>query len=214
MPQAAIAVNPISPTAAALSLDFGMDRSQAQGEPGDDALLVRAKAGDSAACDELFRRHWTISLRVAYRLLGNEHDANDSVQAAMLKALRNLQSFDGRSQFRTWLLRIVTNTALDDGRRRGRRKLQRLDWSENPQAEPRVEVEPTHSLQNQELGQALSAALAKLTPTLRTTFVLFAEGLSYKDIADCERIPIGTVMSRIHEARKKLQGHLGPMLES
>src|SRR3954469_13134585 len=87
----------------------------------DETLVVRSRGGDAAAREQLFRRHFGVAYRVAYRLLGHEQDALDAVQEALLKAITHLDNFDGRSRFRTWLLRIVTNAALDAGRRRGRR---------------------------------------------------------------------------------------------
>ena len=83
--------------------------------------MRRAREGDGSAREELFLRHRNDSYRVAYRYLGHEQDALDVVQEAMLKAFSALADFDGRSGFRTWLLRIVTNTSLDWGRRRKRR---------------------------------------------------------------------------------------------
>src|SRR5262245_24355209 len=87
----------------------------------DELLVARAREGYGPAREELFHRHRNDSYRVAYRLLGHEQDALDVVQEAMLKAFSALGDFDGRSGFRTWLLKIVTNTALDWGRRRKRR---------------------------------------------------------------------------------------------
>ena len=87
----------------------------------DETLVGRVRAGDFSAREELFQRHRAESYRYAYRLLGNEQDALDVVQDAMLKAFSALEDFDGRSGFRTWLLRIVINTAYDWGRRRKRR---------------------------------------------------------------------------------------------
>src|SRR5919107_5609499 len=87
----------------------------------DEMLVALAREGDRPAREELFRRHWGVAYRVAYRLLGHEHDAHDAVQEGFLKANIHLSDFDGRSGFRTWLLRIVTNAALDSGRKRRRR---------------------------------------------------------------------------------------------
>ena len=84
----------------------------------DETLVALARQGDRSAREELFRRHWGVAYRVAYRLLGHEHDAHDAVQEGLLKAIAHLDDFDGRSGFRTWLLRIVTNAALDSGRKR------------------------------------------------------------------------------------------------
>src|SRR5881275_1763602 len=95
--------------------------------PSDEELLGRHAAGERQALEELFRRYRQIAYRVAYRLLGNEADALDAVQDGFVKALTHLPSFQGRSSFKTWLLRVVSNAALDLGRARGRREVLRLD---------------------------------------------------------------------------------------
>jgi RNA polymerase sigma-70 factor (ECF subfamily) len=172
----------------------------------DETLVQRSRAGDNLAREELFRRHWGVGYRVAYRLLGNEQDALDAVQEALVKAITHLNDFDGRSGFRTWLLRIVTNAALDLGRRRGRRATLPLSDGESPGAEPSCEDDPAGGLHSEDLRRILDAALNRLSPAVRTAFVLFAEaGLSYKEIAAVQEIPLGTVMSRISAARQKLQ---------
>jgi len=174
----------------------------------DETLVRRARAGQSSAREELFHRHRGESYRYAYRLLGHEQDALDVVQEAMLKAFSALADFDGRSGFRTWLLRIVTNTAYDCGRRRKRRPSGR-GGDEATNYELASEEDPSRRLHQQELRRELDLALNRLSSTLRETFILFAEiGLSYKEIAETQGVPIGTVMSRIHAAREKLQAGL------
>src|SRR5439155_5447177 len=96
MPVAAIPITPAAPT--------------------DDALLARFATGDRPALDELFRRYRGVAYRVAYRLLGREADALDAVQDGFVNALTHLDRFHGRSSFKTWLLRVVCNAALDVGR--------------------------------------------------------------------------------------------------
>ncbi|MGE3820993.1 MAG: RNA polymerase sigma factor [Isosphaeraceae bacterium] len=186
-------------------------------EATDDQALVRlARDGDRTACEELFLKHRSVAYSVAYRLLGNESDALDAVQDGLLKAFLGLENFDGRSVFRTWLVTIVTNAALDLGRKRGRRAALGLgvgaghgsprDDEESGPAEPAVESDPTVGLHREDLRRILDAALDRLSLPVRTTFVLFAEaGLSYKEIAESQGVPIGTVMSRLHYARQKLQ---------
>src|SRR3954466_2359235 len=97
--------------------------------PSDLQLLDRFAAGERAALDELFRRYRQPAFRVAYRLLGNEADALDAVQEGFVKALTHIGGFQGRSSFKTWLLRVVSNAALDLGRARGRRETLSLDTS-------------------------------------------------------------------------------------
>src|SRR2546423_9946456 len=95
--------------------------------PPDEHLLERHASGDRQALNELCRRHRGPAYRVAYRLLGNEADALDAVQEGFVKALTNLKRFEGRSSFKTWLLRVVSNAALDLGRQRGRREALSLE---------------------------------------------------------------------------------------
>jgi RNA polymerase sigma-70 factor (ECF subfamily) len=178
--------------------------------PPDDLLVGLARGGDRTAMEELFRRHAGVAYRVAYRLLGHEQDAHDAVQDGLLKAMTHLDDFDGRSGFRTWLLRIVTNTSLDWRRRRKRHpSLQIGDGNPDDVRESSANDDPARRMHQQDLRHALDQALNRLTETIRTTFVLFAElGMSYKEIAETQNVPIGTVMSRIHAAREKLQADL------
>jgi RNA polymerase sigma-70 factor (ECF subfamily) len=173
-----------------------------------ETLVQRARGGDASALEELFRLHRGDAYRVAFRLLGNEQDALDAVQDGLLKAFSALRGFDGRSEFRTWLLRIVTNAALDGGRRRKRRSWLSLGSEATP-VEPAARDEPDRRLKQQDLRRTLDAALNRLSPKLRATFVLFAElGMSYREIAETQEVPIGTVMSRINAAREELQAAL------
>src|SRR5262245_6467958 len=90
--------------------------------PPDEQLLARHATGDRLALNGVFRRDRGPACRVAYRRRGNEVDALDAVQDGFVKALTNLKRFEGRSSFKTWLLRVVSNAALDLGRQRGRRE--------------------------------------------------------------------------------------------
>src|SRR5438445_2618876 len=103
--------------------------------PSDEDLVARSAAGDRHALDELFRRYRGPAYRVAHRLLGHEADALDAVQEGFVKALTHLDSFQGRSSFKTWLLRVVSNAALDMGRQRGRRDTFSLNGSSSPDGE-------------------------------------------------------------------------------
>ena len=172
----------------------------------DETLVQRSRRGDGVAREELFRRHYGVAYRVAYRLLGHEQDALDAVQDGFFKAITHLDDFDGRSAFRTWLVGIVNNAALDAGRRRGRRSTRSLNGSETQGIEPAREDDPAHGLYREDLRRILDTALDRLSPAVRAAFVLFAEaGMSYKEIAAELKIPHGTVMSRIFAAREKLQ---------
>jgi RNA polymerase sigma-70 factor (ECF subfamily) len=178
----------------------------------DEQLLARFARGDRDALDEVFRRYRQLAYRVAYRLLGNEADALDAVQDGFVKALTHLPSFQGRSTFKTWLLRVVSNAALDLGRQRARREALRLDGLAAPDreaAEPKTLDRQAQGLERDELRQLLNRALATLSDAHRRTFVLHAEAeLSYREVAEILQISIGTVMSRLFYARQKLRACL------
>jgi RNA polymerase sigma-70 factor (ECF subfamily) len=176
--------------------------------PSDEVLLARFAAGDPAALDELFRRYRGVAYRVAYRLLGNEADALDAVQDGFVKALLHLRGFEGRASFKTWLLRVVCNAALDLGRQRRRRdELAAAD--ELRFRDGRHEPEPGQGVERADLRRLLNDALAALPDAQRRTFVLHADaGLSYREVADTLGISIGTVMSRLFYARQKLRALL------
>lgn len=178
----------------------------------DDALLAGVARGDRAALDELFRRYRGVAYRVAYRLLGNEPDALDAVQEGFVNALRNLDGFRGYSTFKTWLLRIVTNAALDIGRTRRRRDARAVPPV--PGDDPAAAAPPDNpgaDLDRAALRAALDRALAELPPAQRRTFVLHVDGgLTYREVADALGVSIGTVMSRLFYARQKLKLLLAP----
>jgi RNA polymerase sigma-70 factor (ECF subfamily) len=180
--------------------------------PSDECLLARLAKGEKSALDELFARYRTVAYRVAYRLLGHEADALDAVQDGFVKALTHLNSFQGRSSFKTWLLRVVSNAALDLGRQRGRRELLSLDASpihDQEHTQPLVVDDPAQGLERADLRQLLNGALNTLPEAQRQTFVLHAEAeLSYREVAEVLGISIGTVMSRLYYARQKLRAYL------
>jgi RNA polymerase sigma-70 factor (ECF subfamily) len=177
---------------------------------GDEELLAHAARGCKAALDELFRRYRLVAYRVAYRLLSNEADALDAVQEAFVKALVHLPSFQGRSSFKTWLLRVVNNASLDLGRQRGRREALSMDalgQKNREELEPLTWREPGLDLERADLRLKLREALDQLPSAQRQTFVLHAEAeLSYREVAEVLGISIGTVMSRLYYARQKLRG--------
>jgi RNA polymerase sigma-70 factor (ECF subfamily) len=180
--------------------------------PSDEQLLARFAAGDRQALEELFRRYRLLAYRVAHRLLGHEADALDAVQEAFIKALTHLDGFQGRSSFKTWLLRVVSNAALDLGRQRGRREALSLNASPPEDGRTREAVicqDPAAGLVRADLRRLLNHALSSLPPAQRQTFVLYADaGLSYREVAEILNISVGTVMSRLFYARQKLRAFI------
>ncbi|HEX3152017.1 MAG TPA: RNA polymerase sigma factor [Gemmataceae bacterium] len=177
--------------------------------PRDELLAALAADGDAAALDELFRRFREPAYRVAYRLLGSTEDALDAVQDGFIKALTHLRSFEKRSSFKTWLLRIVSNAALDLGRQRRRRDelnqaaIQRTALAGGTTPD---HLDPAREAEESDLRRSLTMALQQLPEAQRRTFVLHVDGgLSYREVASAMEISIGTVMSRLYYARQKLK---------
>ncbi len=185
--------------------------------PSDECLLARLANGEREALDQLFSRYRLVAYRVAYRLLGNEADALDAVQEGFIKVLTRLDSFEGRSTFKTWLLRVVSNAALDLGRQRGRRETRSLDVSDNgdpDSPQPLTHDDPALGLERADLRRLLNEALTTLSEAQRQTFVLHAEAeLSYRQVADVLGISIGTVMSRLYYARLRLREYLSKRMK-
>src|SRR5579875_3692503 len=132
----------------------------------DEQLLACFAAGHRQALDELFRRYRQPAYRVAYRLLGHEADALDAVQEGFIKALTHLHGFQGRSSFKTWLLRVVSNAALDLGRQRSRSDAVSLDASPHkdlPDARLLTADETGSQLERDDLRRQLDRALDCLT---------------------------------------------------
>jgi len=174
----------------------------------DATLVERLKGGDAKALDELFRRHRDAAFGIAYRFLGAREDALDVVQESFIHVLRGIDGFRGQSSFRTWLYRIVTHAALDYRRYRSHRQADSLD-AENAPEPPATgpgEPSPQEEAQQHDLRRAIDEALANVSEKNRAALVLYAiEGMSYKEVAEVLGISIGTVMSRIFNARQRLR---------
>jgi len=171
----------------------------------DAELVAAAQAGDRTALDALLRSHSDRLYGLARRLTGNEADAADALQEALIAIVRGLPRYDGRAAFGTWAYRVATNACLDELRRRGRRP--RLDGGESLalRAAPGSDIGDV-------VGARLDvdAALATLPVEFRTAVVLRdLEGLDYAEIAEVLEIPAGTVRSRIARGRAALAAALG-----
>jgi RNA polymerase sigma-70 factor (ECF subfamily) len=173
----------------------------------DAELVERLKKGDTRALEELYQRHREPAYGIAYRLVGSREDALDVVQESFIHVLRGIQTFRGQSSFRTWLYRIVTHASLDYRRWRSLRATESLD-SEGA-IEPidaSGQRSPADTAADRDLAAAIDKALANVSEKNRAALVLFAiEGMSYKEIGDVLGISVGTVMSRIFNARQRLR---------
>jgi RNA polymerase sigma-70 factor (ECF subfamily) len=165
--------------------------------------------GDKAAMpswDELVRQHADRVYRLAYRLSGNQHDAEDLTQETFIRVFRSVQNYQPGT-FEGWLHRITTNLFLDMVRRRGRIRMEALpeDYDRVPADEPN----PEQIYHDSRLGPDLQAALDSLPPEFRAAVVLCdIEGLSYEEIGATLGVKLGTVRSRIHRGRQALRDYL------
>lgn len=180
----------------------------------DSELVQHCQAGDMSAFQELVCRYQQKIFTVIVGLLRNRDDALEVAQETFFRAYRKLKSFQGDSTFYTWLYRIAVNTAIDAQRRQNRNPLEfRESMDAIMQERNEVAKDPFADVHDKELRTKLLQAINDLTPEHRAVIVLRSlEGLSYKDIGKVLGCSEGTVMSRLHYARKKLQEKLKPWL--
>jgi RNA polymerase sigma-70 factor (ECF subfamily) len=190
----------------------------ADGAPADIEIVGRARAGDHDAFRILVERYQGRAFRLALRVLRNEEQAQDAVQDAFLKVYRSLHKFEGRSGFYTWLYRIVMNQCLD--RKRRDKSDREVEWNDesahgvldhaesaaSPDGRDADRAAPDVAIERVEIRQAVARAIEALPEDARRTIQLREiDGLSYKEIAEAMGIPKGTVMSRLHYARRRLR---------
>ena len=181
----------------------------------DQEAIRRVLAGDRDAFRILVDRYQGRIHALAIRVLRDEEAAQDATQEAFIKAYGALDRFEGRSSFYTWLYRLAMNQCLD--LRRRDRSDRHVEWTEGGAVETDsdtlptpevagVEFAPAAAFMRKQLREGIAAAIEQLPEAARETLVLReVEGLSYAEIADAQQIPKGTVMSRLHYARKQLQ---------
>ena len=173
----------------------------------DPARVARARKGDPAAFDDLVENQKERVYRIALRMLGHSHDALDVVQEVFVRVHRGLAGLEDPARFVPWLTRITVRCALDHRRRRG--QAMTVPLPDLPTNRPRPEDQAT----DLEIGAAIRSAIDQLPEDQRTAILLRdVEGLAYREIAEICRVPRGTVMSRIHYARRKLREKLRPHL--
>jgi RNA polymerase sigma-70 factor (ECF subfamily) len=173
-----------------------MERTEAE-------LIQQAQAGDREAFGVLVKRYAARAIGAATLMLRNEADALDASQDAFVKAWRNIGRFQGRSGFYTWYSAILRNACLDRIRRRKRRETVELP-DEHP--DPDTATDPVQLADRNEQTERLWTAIQQLSTKHRDVIVLnHIQGLKYREIAEMLEIPIGTLMSRLHAARKALR---------
>ena len=184
----------------------------------DDLVLVRlAQQGEMVAFEELVARYRDKIYARAYSMVKNEEDAVDLSQEAWVKGWQRLRQFQGESGFSTWMTRVVINVCLDHLRRQKRQRAESIEALEDDfggaeRQMPTVTVNPTAGLEREELRQRIDKALGQLSHEHRTVLVLHEfEEMEYKAIAKAMNCSIGTVMSRLFYARRKLAALLADL---
>jgi RNA polymerase sigma-70 factor (ECF subfamily) len=183
----------------------------------DEALVAAAKDGDLGAFEELVARHRDKVYARALSILRNEEDALDLSQEAWIKAWQRLQQFQGESSFATWITRIVINLCLDHLRRQKRAGGESLEAIEEEVGNierllPPVSVNPAAGLERDELRARIWEAMGRLSVAHRTVLILHEfEGMEYRKIAEVMGCSLGTVMSRLFYARRRLAALLADL---
>ncbi|MBI3118345.1 MAG: sigma-70 family RNA polymerase sigma factor, partial [Candidatus Hydrogenedentes bacterium] len=176
----------------------------------DTALVRRAQAGDVHAFESLVRLYRNDVYALSYHFLRNREEAWDVSQEVFIKVYRSLKHFRGEASFKSWLLRITANQCKDQLKKR---RLDTVPFEDALKADaPGESLGPGRQSEASELGAVIERAVASLPPKHRTAFILREmEGLSYQEMAEAMGCNLGTVMSRLHHARKKLQEALAGM---
>jgi RNA polymerase sigma-70 factor (ECF subfamily) len=186
----------------------------------EDKLIRAGQRGDHQAVETLFKRYQRPLFQTALRVLGNAEDAEDALQDGMLSAYRNLKRFEGRSQFSTWLTRIVINAALM--RRRSAKARPAISLDETPREDELPAAErfadsgptPEQVFASTEIREMISENLDELSPLLRTAFVLReVQGYSTGEAAKKLGVTENTLKARLWRARHQLAERLGRRLK-
>jgi len=188
-------------------------------EQSDATAVAQVRAGNPDAYRVLVERHSHSVFRLAFRMTGNEQDAEDLVQETFLRAYRQIGRFDGRASFSTWLYRIAANCSLDLIRARKRRQEQQTpvnDEGEDLGASlPAADPAPDRLAFSGELKQLLAPALQGLSPMERTAFVLrHYEGMCIEEIGRALGVNAGAAKHSVFRAVQKLRRTLEPALSS
>jgi len=180
------------------------------------AVVARVRAGEKDAFRLLVERHSRDIFQLAYRIMGNEHDAEEVVQDTFLRCYRSLSSFESRSSFRTWIYRIATNRCYD---RLRQRKLEPQPFPDDLESGdsvidlvPSGNPGPERHLLSKEIGERLRRVVGQLSASERTAFVLrHFEGRSLEEIASVLDITVNSAKNTVYRAVQKLRSELQPL---
>ncbi len=169
-------------------------------------LISLCKQGNQEALKQVFDLYNRKVYRVAYGVLRHREEALDIVQEVFIKLFRSIKNFKGESRLSTYLYRMAVNTAIDHVRKAGKPIASSLEGEEGFQPAEEPEKRPDRIFLYKELEGKVNEALGKLPADQRMALILReVEGFSYEEIADSMKCSIGTVMSRLHYGRKRMQ---------
>jgi RNA polymerase sigma-70 factor (ECF subfamily) len=180
-----------------------------QMKPDEPDLISRCQKGDQDAFKEIFDQYREKVYRIAYGVVRQREDALDIVQEVFIKLFRSIKHFEGKSRFYTYLYRMAMNTAIDHSRKTKKNPTTSIDVEGGIVPVDAIENRPDRIAVRKELGERLKRAMDKLPDDQRTALIFReVEGLSYQEMAEAMECSIGTVMSRLHYGRKKVQESL------
>lgn len=192
----------------------GVRSDEERNEESTGELLERIRRGDSSAFEQVARDHAPRLFRLSLKLCGRREDAEDLVQETLVRCLPKLRRFEGRAQVSTYLIRALTN--LWKNRLRSRKRSPLVDWfrgggNDDEQSSPiDLASDPApgaeERIESEERAQRVREAITHLEPKRRLTLLLReVEEMSYEEIAEMTKVPVGTVRSRLARARDDLR---------
>lgn len=199
------------------------EMTPAQSDVSELDLVKKCQAGESEAFDELVSRYRTRVFGMIYNMVHNEQDAWDLAQDSFLKAWKSIQRFRGQSSFYTWIYRIVMNVTIDWIRKKQVKgtgaefddAIQLKEIDPAAKTAPKPDALPFERMQRGEIRSRIDQAIAQLSPEHRAVILMKEiEEMQYHEIAEALGCSIGTVMSRLFYARKKLQNLLKDVYEN
>jgi len=193
------------------------EATPAQADVSDLDLVKRCQDGDAEAFDELVTRYRTRVFGMIYNMVHSEQDAWDLAQDSFIKAWKSIKRFRGQSSFYTWIYRIVMNVTIDWLRKKQVKSggaefddsIQLKEVDPASKTVPKADALPSVTMEQKEIRVEIDKAIAQLSPEHRAVILMKEiDGMQYHEIADALGCSIGTVMSRLFYARKKLQSLL------
>ena len=190
------------------------ETTPAQADVSELDLVKQCQAGQTEAFDQLVTRYRTRVFAMIYNMVHNEQDAWDLAQDSFLKAWKSIKRFQGKSSFYTWIYRIVMNVTIDWLRKKQVKgtgaefddAIQLKEIDPASRTVPKADALPHERMEQNEIRARIDAAIAQLSPEHRAVILMKeTEDMQYHEIAEALGCSIGTVMSRLFYARKKLQ---------